>query len=171
MTSYTETNLWRGQHELITKIHEFLATRSLETERLRSMLILSCKADGLDQLGYGISTALRHALCTWPHDIEWRCLTRRAALSVLEKLPPLHAAKTDWIVMKYNNKQLWYSPPDQPATLYKRHAVPIFFSTIFLLVVEVENFQKEKDGFSYLLFLVSLMSLSKKLLYKENRAI
>lgn len=127
MTSYAETMLWIGQHELITKINDFLATRSVKTtERQRAMLIFSCKANGANQLGYGISTALRHALCSWPRDIEWRCLGRRAAMSVLDKLPPLHAAKTDWILVRHNHEQLWYRPPNQPTVLYKRQSKPIY---------------------------------------------
>ena len=123
MAFYEEIYLWKGQHELMDKIHDFLETTSLEeTQRLSYMLILSCKADDTDQMGYGISTAIRHALYSYPHDIWWRCSSEQEATNVLQTLVP----KNTYCVIKYNQQQLWYNLPDQSIDrLYKRISTPI----------------------------------------------
>lgn len=106
-----------GQLEVIDNIHAFLETES--SNQTPVMLIFGCKAN-LD--GCGISTTLRHALCAKPCNIEWVCFSQRTAVDVLQKLVPLHTAKTKWTLLKRNDRELLYTASDTSNVQYQRSA-------------------------------------------------
>jgi len=123
MASYPESMLWKVQQELVHQIDNFL---KLETDLdLHSMLIFNCKADGPNQLGCGISTALRHALYDRPCNIQWRCTSNRVSADVLENMLRLQQVKTNWTLTKRSKVTLEYKPSEQSDVIYSRSAVPM----------------------------------------------
>jgi hypothetical protein len=134
MEIYTEY-----QQKIIAAVKTFVKENFVNAKYLVGgggpcLFIVACKRNGVDQLGIGVSTALRAALCPELMDLEWRCSGRAAAVRILDRCAETQSKLTpSWIILKKNMEQLWYNPSERPGDIGKiimRSFIPMIIEKI-----------------------------------------
>lgn len=108
--------LTNQQWEIIAKVKDFIS----KSRGPAILLIFSCKADGVNQVGCGVTTALYHALVDFVGSVDWCCASRIRLDQTRRNLLDIHVHRTYWKMTEATPHSLCYRNP-QFRTCHKRY--------------------------------------------------